>query len=122
MSRITEEFRSRTKANAASVVRLYVGLPHARREVEVLGHQLLRSGTSVAANVREASRARTEAEFASKLDIAITEADESLLWLELLAEECGITSESVAQVHRETGEILAILVSIVSKVRANLRG
>lgn len=122
MSRVSEELRQRTKAHAASVVRLYVALPRARREVEVLGHQLLRSGTSVAANIREASRARTDAEFASKLDIAISEADESLLWIELLRDECGVTSESVAQVHRETGEILAILVTIVSKVRVNLRG
>ena len=86
-----------------------------------MGHQMLRSGTSVAANVREASRARSDAEFASKLDIAITEADETELWLELLMEECGIRDASISALHKETGEILAILVTIVSKVRNNLK-
>ena len=55
--RLAEEFRERTKSYASAIVKLYVALPRSRREVEVLGHQLLRSGTSVAAHTREASRA-----------------------------------------------------------------
>ena len=58
--RISIELRERTKRYASSIVRFYVSLPRARREVQVLGDQLLRSGTSVAANLREASRARSE--------------------------------------------------------------
>jgi len=67
MSRLPEEFRNRTKHYAASVIRLFVKLPKGREEIRVLGKQLLRSGTSVAAHVREASRARSKEEFISKL-------------------------------------------------------
>src|SRR5216117_565056 len=93
--RLAEEFRQRTKRYASAIVQLYVQLPRSRREVEVLGHQLLRSGTSVAAQIREASRARSDAEFCSKLDGALQEADESQLWLELLRDDCGINGEKV---------------------------
>lgn len=74
--RINEELRKRCKAYASEVVKFYVTLPPKRKEVEVLGHQLLRSGTSVAAHSREASRARSDAEFCSKLDGLLQEADE----------------------------------------------
>ena len=75
---------------AKKIIRQYVKLPKTREEVRILGKQLLRSGTSVAAHVREASHARSDEEFVSKLGGALQEADESLLWLELLREECGI--------------------------------
>ena len=88
--RLPEEFRDRTKRCAAGIIRSYVALPKTREEVRVLGKQVLRAGTSVAAQVREASRARSESEFVSKLGGAVQEADESLLWLELLREECRI--------------------------------
>ena len=88
--RLSDEFRSRTKAFAAGTIRLFVMLPKGREEVRVVGKQLLRSGTSVAAHVREATRARSDEEFVSKLGGALQEADESQLWLELLREECGI--------------------------------
>jgi four helix bundle protein len=65
-----EEFRQRTKAYASAVIRLYCSLPLARTEVQVLGRQLIRSGTSVAAIYREASRARSDAEFVAKVDNA----------------------------------------------------
>jgi four helix bundle protein len=88
--RLPEEFRTRTKKYASAIIGLYVRLPRRRKEVEVLGHQLLRSGTSVAAHTREASRARSDAEFCSKIDGALQEADESQLWIEVLCEDCGI--------------------------------
>src|SRR5665213_2427358 len=75
MSRLSEELRERTKQYASAVIRLYVELPKARDEVRVLGKQLLRSGTSVAAHAREASRARSDSEFCSKLDGLLQEAD-----------------------------------------------
>lgn len=81
--RLKEEFRNRTKLFAAEVIRLFTKLPKGREEVRVLGKQLLRSGTSVAAQIREASRARSADEFISKLGGALQEADESQLWLEL---------------------------------------
>jgi four helix bundle protein len=88
--RLKEEFRRRTKQYASQVIRLYVRLPKEREEVHVLGKQLLRSGTSVAAHAREASRARSDAEFCSKIEVALQEADEAHLWIELLHENCGI--------------------------------
>ena len=115
--RLPDEFRQRTKRYASAVIRLYVHLPKLRKEVEVLGHQLLRSGTSVAAHIREASRARSEAEFCSKLDVALQEADESMLWIELLQEDCNITGQGIEDLHLETNELIAILVTILNKTK-----
>lgn len=102
------------------VIRFYVALPKEREEVRVLGKQLLRSGTSVAAHTREASRARSDAEFCSKLDGLLQEADESELWLELLRDDCGVAGPTTAALLAETNELLAIFTSIVSKVRRGL--
>lgn len=82
--RLSREFRERAKNFAASVIRFYVSLPKGPEEARVCGKQCLRSGTSVAAHIREASRARSDAEFKSKLGGALQEADETQLWLELL--------------------------------------
>src|SRR5438445_1825778 len=94
--RLSDDLRERTKGFASAIIRLYVQLPKRRKEVEILGNQLLRSGTSVAAHAREASRARSDSEFCSKLDGLLQEADESHLWFELLHEDCGIQNDSVA--------------------------
>lgn len=115
--RLQEEFRARTKRYASAIVRFYAQLPRARKEVEVLGHQLLRSGTSVAAHVREASRARSNAEFCSKINGALQEADESQLWIELLKEDCGISSEAIEHLHAETNELIGIFVTMASKTK-----
>ncbi len=115
--RLTEEFRGRSKAFAAVVIRFYVGLPKNRQEVIVCGKQLLRSGTSVAAHVREASRARSDAEFSSKLGGALQEADESQLWLELLEEESSIDAAKTQPIHREAGELIAIMTTIIRRTK-----
>ena len=115
--RLSEELRQRTKRFASVVIRLYVKLPKGREEVKVLGNQLLRSGTSVAAHAREASRARSDAEFASKLDGLLQEADESNLWLELLRDDCGIRDEKLDALLRETDELMAIFTTMVAKLR-----
>src|SRR5437016_10536487 len=112
--RLSEEFRDRTKQFAAGVIHCYIKLPKSREEIRVLGKQLLRSGTSVAAHVREASRARSDAEFCSKLEGALQEADESQLWLELLREDCGIQEVALDELHLETGELLAIFVTMIN--------
>ena len=117
--RLAEEFRERTKSYASAIVQLYAQLPRSRREVEALGHQLLRSGTSVAAHTREASRARSDAEFCSKIDGALQEADESQLWIELLREDCGICGDNIAKLHAETNELIAIFVPMVNNTRRN---
>src|SRR5206468_1464203 len=119
MSRTSDELRKRTKDYASTIVRCYVDLPTGRREVAVLGHQLLRSGTSVAANFREASRARSTAEFISKLETCIQEADESDLWLELLRDDCGIVDERVKHLLAETNELISIFVTMVKRSKDN---
>ncbi len=113
--RLNDEFRVRTKAYASAIVRLYVKLPRTRREVEVMGHQLLRSGTFVAAPVREASRARSDAEFCSKVEVALQEADETQLWLELLRDDCQISTANLAPSLRETDELIAIFATMAAK-------
>jgi len=77
--------------------------------------QLLRSGTSVAAHVREASRARSTAEFISKLGGGHQEADESLLWLELLRDECGIEADLTKELERESNELPAIMSTMIKR-------
>jgi four helix bundle protein len=116
-SRLSDEFRNRTKKYAAEIIRLYVKLPKAQEEVRVLGKQLLRSGTSVAAHVREASRARSNAEFTSKLGGALQEADESILWLELLREECGIHPSMTQPLEAESSELIAIITTIINRTK-----
>ena len=106
------EFRGRTKKYAGSIVRLFCALPRRRDEVLVLGRQMLRSGTSVAANYREASRARSNAEFISKVEQCAQEADETLLWLELLRDDCDLQSPELESVVKETNELIAIFVTM----------
>lgn len=87
-----EELRDRTKRFAVRIVKLFRALPKTD-EARILGKQVLRSGTSVAANYRAACRARSRAEFASKIGVVLEEADETAFWLELLV-ETGIVREA----------------------------
>jgi four helix bundle protein len=116
--RLTEEFRKRTKEFAATIIRLYVKLPMNREEVLVCAKQMLRSGTSVAAHAREASRARSSAEFISKLGGALQETDETQLWLELLTEECRVDIAMTAPIIDEAGELIAIMTTIIRKTNS----
>jgi four helix bundle protein len=115
--RLPGEFRDRAKRFASGAIRLFVALPKTQEEVRVLGKQLLRSGTSVAAHIREASRARSDAEFCSKLEGALQEADESQLWLELLRDDCKIRDETLDALLCETGELISIVVTMVKRTK-----
>lgn len=112
------DFRKRTKAFAIQIIRFYSSLPK-QTETQVCGKQLLRSGTSVAANFREAYRARSTAEFISKLEICLQEADESQLWLELLKEGCNIKDNRIDELWQECDELIAIMVTWVKKSKKN---
>ncbi len=116
--------KRRTRAFASSVVRFYIKLDKGHEELRVLGKQLLRSGTSVAANYREASRARSDAEFISKIEQCAQEADESQLWLELLQDDCGVPAKIVEPIWREADELIAIFVtmSMNTKRRVSIEG
>ena len=117
--RLPEQFRNRTKSFAAQIIRLFVKLPKTREEVRVVGKQLLRSGTSVAAHVREASRARSDDEFVSKLGGALQEVDESQLWLELLREECGISPALTEPLEKESSELMSIFTTMINRTKGN---
>lgn len=108
--------RDRTKQYALRIVKMYGALPQ-RKQALVLGDQVLRSGTSVAANLREASRARTDAEFIAKLGIVEAELDETMLWLELLVESGLVTAARMAELLAETEELLKIVVSSIKTAK-----
>ena len=99
---------------ALRVVRMFSKLPKST-QAQILGKQLLRAGTSVAAHVREASRARSDAEFVSKLGSALQEADESTLWLELLREECGIAPALTEALETKASELIAIFTTMIKR-------
>ena len=113
--RLSIEFRNRTKGFAASIIRLYVKLPKNRDQVTICGKQMFRSGTSVAAHTREASRARSDAEFVAKLGGGLQEADETQLWLELLREECGIDADLTKPIEQEADELIAIITTMIRR-------
>ena len=112
-----EGLRGRTKEFALRVVRLYSALPKST-EAQVIGNQVLRLGTSVAANFREASRARSDAEFIAKLGIVEQELDESMLWFELLTETNIVPGDKLGPLHSEADELLKIIVTSIKKTRA----
>ncbi|MBI2681638.1 MAG: four helix bundle protein [Acidobacteriales bacterium] len=102
-----EELRERTKKFALRVIRLTKALPRSM-EAQVLGKQLLRSGTSVAANYRAVCRARSKPEFVAKLGIVVEEADESVLWLELMIESGTLPEKRLGPLLNEAKELTAI--------------
>ncbi len=108
--------RDRTKQFALRVIRLYGTLPK-NPTAQVMGKQVLRSGTSVAANFREASRARSNAEFAAKLGIIEQELDESMLWFELLMESKIVPEGKLLPLHNEAEELLRIIIASIKKTR-----
>lgn len=103
----TQDLAKRTKAFALNIIKLSTQLPKTL-EARVLAQQILRSGTSVAANYRAVCRARSRAEFIAKLGTVVEEADETVFWLELLIES-GISQEDrTVGLLREAKELLAI--------------
>lgn len=112
-----EMLRRRTKLFAGEVVRFFIALDKRREELRVLGKQLLRAGTSVAANYREASRARSDAEFVAKIELCASEADETQLWLELLRDDCGINADAVGPLWQEADELIAVFVTMAKNTK-----
>lgn len=111
-----EGLRDRTTQFALRIVRMYSTLPRSDL-AQVLGKQALRSGTSVAANFREASRARSESEFIAKLGVVEQELDETLLWLELLTEGNVVAESKLTALKSEADELLRITVSSIRRTR-----
>lgn len=111
------DLKERTKAFALRIVKLSAALP-TTREGNVIGHQVLRSGTSIGANYAEADSARSKAEFAAKVGDSMKEASETVYWLELLAEAEIVEAAKLADLLQEAGELKSILASIYNKTKA----
>ena len=94
------------------IIRLYVALPKTNVVAQILGKQMLRSGTSVGANYREAYRARSKAEFISKIGDCLKEADETLYWLELILDESFVPSNRLQPLLGEADELVTIFTTI----------
>jgi four helix bundle protein len=109
------DLRVRTKQFALRVIRLYAALPK-RAEADVIGKQVLKSGTSVGSNFREAHRARSDAEFISKVGDCLKELDETSYWLELLVESELMPAARLSRLLDECNQLLAILTTISKKV------
>ncbi len=114
MNEPPQDLKKRTKAFALRIIRLYAKLPKNDTVAQVLGKQVLRSGTSVGANYREASRARSKSEFVSKVGDSLKELDESEYWLELLVDSGCVSAPKMTGLLDETDQLLAIF-STISK-------
>jgi four helix bundle protein len=112
-----EELKKRTKALAVRVIKLVDRLPNSGAS-NVIANPLVRSGTSVGANYRAACRARSRADFISKLGTVEEEADETLYWMELLVESGKVKVAALADLMREAGEILAITIASINTARS----
>jgi len=102
-----DELRRRTKKFAIRIVNVFRSLPRSP-DAQILGKRALRSGMSVAANYRAVCRARSKAEFISKIGIVVEEADETVFWLELLTETGIVRAERIQDLLIEENELLAI--------------
>jgi len=111
-----EDLKTRTKQFALRVIRMYCSLPKST-EAQVLGKQVLRSGTSVGAHYREGCRARSDAEFISKLEGGLQELEETQYWFELLVESEIVADERLQPLMTEANELTAILVTCVKNAK-----
>lgn len=111
-----EQFKARTRQLALEIIQLVESLPRSRT-ADVIGRQLLRSGTSIGANYRAACRGKSKADVISKLAIVEEEADETIYWLELFIESKVVEPSRVDALMKETNEILAMVVASIKTLR-----
>src|SRR5947207_6943935 len=108
------DLSERTKDFALRTIRMFVTLPKSS-EAQILGKQVLRSGTSVGANYREAYRGRSKAEFVAKCGDCLREIEETAYWLDLLSEANLVAPERLQRVRQECRELIAIFVTILKR-------
>ena len=112
----SENLKKRTRAFAVRIIKFYKALPRTD-EARVLGRQVLRSGTSIAANYRAVCRAKSNADFISKMGTVVEESDETLLWLELFEEAEIFSAEKLKALKQEAEELLRIFSRSLSTAR-----
>ncbi len=111
-----QDIGKRTKDFALRIIKLYTALPKTT-EAQVLGKQVLKSGTSVGAHYREARRAKSNADFISKIEGGLQELDETAYWLELLSESGIVKPGRLKPLQDEVEELIAIFVTMAKKVK-----
>lgn len=114
----SQELKNRTKQFAIRIVKLFRSLPRTE-EARIIGRQMLRSGTSVAANYRAVCRARSQAEFVAKIGVVVEESDETVLWLELLVDTDIVREGQMTSLLGEANELLAIFAASQYTARQN---
>lgn len=114
-----QDLRTRTSDFGLRIVRLYVSLPKTT-EAQVIGKQVLRSGTSVGAHYREGHRAKSDADIVNKFESALQELDETDYWLDLLIKAGIVSASKLEPLLRETSELLAIFTTIVTKIKKRM--
>jgi four helix bundle protein len=115
------DLRDRTKQFGLRIIRLYAALPKST-EAQVIGKQLLRSGTSVGAHYREAYRSRSDAEYIAKIEGGLQKLEETAYWLELLCDSGIVKGDLLAELRKEAEELTAILVSCSKSAKNHRRG
>jgi four helix bundle protein len=110
------DLKQRTKDFALRIIRLYAALPKTT-EAQVLGEQVLRSGTSIGAHYREAQRAKSDADFVNKIEGGLQEAEETIYWLELLADSGIVSARRLQPLVSEAEELIKMFVAMVVKVK-----
>ena len=108
--------QEKTEAYASRIVRLYIYLRDVKHE-KTLSKQILRSGTSIGANIAESRNAQSKADFINKLSIALKEADETMYWLELLHESENIDNKQFESMSNDLNIIIGTLIKIIKKLR-----
>ena len=115
-----KDLKERTKEFALRIIKMYSSLPKST-EAKVLGKQVLRSGTSVGANYREASRGRSKAEFVAKMGDCLKELDETTYWFDLLIEGNILPKNKLSGLLQESKELTAIFVTIIKNTKTNVK-
>lgn len=116
----TDEMKARTKSFSLRITKLAEAMPSGRT-ADVIGKQLIRSGTSVGANYRAACRAKSNADFIAKMGIVEEEADESAFWLELIVETGLMKKELVESLMDEANQLVSIVISSINTARGHKR-
>ena len=114
---VEDDLKKRTKNFALRIIKLFCSLPKST-EAQVLGKQILRSGTSVGAQYRESQFAKSDPDFISKIQGSLQEIEETLYWLELLDEMQIFPRQKLKAIQQETNELKAIFITIAKKVKA----
>ena len=118
-SKTPQDLRTRTSGFALRIVKLYSSLPKTT-EAQVLGKQVLRSGTSVGANYREGHRAKSDSDIVNKFESVLQELDETDYWLDLLVRSGILSAQKAKSLIKETNELIAIFTTIVTKIKKRM--